>query len=129
MKTFLKIIVILFLLWWVSVSYAQPTPPAIYCEGSLPWCNNDSTNAKATKIKENPAIKLASKVIAEWIKYTTAISVIAIMLAWLMYMFSFWEEEKTKKAKQWIIWSLVWVLFSVSAYSIVLILDSLSTAS
>ena len=57
--------------------------------------------------------------IVELIKYVAVIAVIALMLSGIMYIVSFWEEEKIKKAKNWIIWSLVGVFLSVSAYTII----------
>jgi hypothetical protein len=41
------------------------------------------------------------------------------MLWGVMYILSGWEEEKVKKAKWWIIWSLVGVFMSVSAWWII----------
>jgi hypothetical protein len=49
------------------------------------------------------------------LQYVSVIAVIALMLSWFMYLLSWGEEEKTKKAKSWIIWSLVWVLVSLSS--------------
>jgi hypothetical protein len=37
------------------------------------------------------------------------------MLSGFLYLLSGGEEEKTKKAKNWIIWSLVWVLVALSS--------------
>lgn len=63
--------------------------------------------------------KVGSNIIAEMIKYVAVLAVIALMISWIMYMFSNWEEEKTKKAKTWILWSLVAVVLSISSYYIV----------
>jgi len=46
-------------------------------------------------------------------------AVIALMISGVMYMLSSGDEEKTKKARTWIIWSVVAVLLSISAYYIV----------
>jgi hypothetical protein len=46
------------------------------------------------------------------------------MLAWIMYLVSGWEDEKVKKAKKWIIWSLIWVLISTSAWAIINLVNS-----
>jgi hypothetical protein len=43
-----------------------------------------------------------------------------------MYLLSWGEEDKTKKAKSWIIWSLVWVLTSISAWWIINMLNNLT---
>jgi hypothetical protein len=42
-----------------------------------------------------------------------------------MYMLSGGDDEKVKKAKNWITWSLIWVIFSLSAWSIVNIINTL----
>lgn len=63
--------------------------------------------------------KVSSNIIAEMIKYVVVLAVIALMISWIMYMFSNGEEEKTKKAKSWIIWSLTAVVLSISSYYIV----------
>jgi len=60
------------------------------------------------------------------IKYVAIIAVISLMISWIMYLISGWEEEKVKKAKNWIIWSLVWVLISISAYGLVGIVNNLT---
>lgn len=49
------------------------------------------------------------------LQYVSVIAVIALMLSWFLYLLSWGEEEKTKKAKNWIIWSLVWVLVALSS--------------
>lgn len=49
------------------------------------------------------------------LQYVSVIAVIALMLSWFLYLLSGGEEEKTKKAKNWIIWSLVWVLVALSS--------------
>ena len=62
---------------------------------------------------------ISSNIIAELIKYVAVFAVIALMISWVMYMLSSGDEEKTKKARTWIIWSVVAVLLSISAYYIV----------
>lgn len=63
--------------------------------------------------------KVSSNIITEMIKYVAVLAVIALMISWIMYMFSDGEEEKTKKAKSWILWSLTAVVLSISSYYIV----------
>jgi hypothetical protein len=41
------------------------------------------------------------------LQYVSVVAVIALMLSGFLYLLSGGEEEKTKKAKNWIIWSLV----------------------
>ena len=85
--------------------------PEINCAG-LPWCDADWNN-------EDIIEKISVNIITEMIKYISVLAVIALMISWIMYMLSGWEEEKTKKAKTWIIWSLVGVFLSVASYYIV----------
>lgn len=84
--------------------------PTINCEW-LPWCSSES-NTKAS-------IDLIWNIVSELIKYVAVVAVVALMWAWIMYILSAWEEEKTKKAKKWIIWSLVWVFISISWYFLI----------
>lgn len=94
--------------------------PAINCEG-LPWCGTNWVN------DENVIEQISSNIITEMIKYIAVLAVIALMISWIMYMLSWGEEEKTKKAKTWIIWSLVWVLLSISSYYIVSMIVEINT--
>ncbi len=58
------------------------------------------------------------------IQYVAVLAVIAVMIGWIMYIISSGEEEKTKKAKTIITWALVWVFLSVTAWSIIGILNN-----
>jgi len=88
--------------------------PKVYCEG-LPWCDASSDDA---------VITAATNITATMIKFVAVFAVIALMISGIMYMLSEGEEEKTKKAKNWIIWSLVWVVLSTSAYYIVWVINN-----
>lgn len=70
--------------------------------------------------------KTIPSLIATLIKYIAVIAVISTMISGLMYLTSAWKEETTKKAKNWIIWSLVWVLLSVSAWFIINLINTVS---
>jgi len=59
------------------------------------------------------------KIISNFIQYIAVIAVVTLMISGIMYLVSMWEEEKVKKAKNWVIWSLVWVIISVVAFAIV----------
>ncbi|MDD4151013.1 MAG: hypothetical protein PHR68_00130 [Candidatus Gracilibacteria bacterium] len=65
------------------------------------------------------------RIITTIIKYTAVIAVISIIISGIMYMLSFGREDKAKKAKSWIIYSLVGVLISVSAYAIINLINSI----
>ena len=62
--------------------------------------------------------------IATGIQYVAVIAVIAVMIGGIMYILSSWDEEKTKKAKNIIIWALVGVFLSVSAMALVNIVNN-----
>jgi len=64
--------------------------------------------------------------ISEMIQYIAVIAVITLMISGIMYLLSGWQEEKVKKAKTWVISSLVGVFLSISAWTIIKILNQLS---
>lgn len=59
------------------------------------------------------------RLISNLILYVAVFAVIVLVISWFLFMIAWWDEEKVKKAKSWVIWSLVWVLLSISAYLIV----------
>ena len=85
----------------------------------LIWCNEDVDSS-------NWPLWIIWEFISEMILYTAVVAVLSLMISWIFYIISFWEEEKTKKAKKWIIWSLVWVVISVSAWFIINSINHLS---
>ena len=54
------------------------------------------------------------------------LSVFALVISWIMYMISAWDEEKANRAKRWIVWSLVWVFLSGSAWWIIILLNNIN---
>ena len=98
----------------------------INCIG-LPGC-------KDTKIAEptpgyvwwnsNIGAEYLVNIIETMLQYVSVVAVIALMLSWVLYLFSAGEEEKTKKAKNWIIWALVWVIVSMSSWFLVNIINN-----
>ena len=90
--------------------------PDIYC-WALPWCNDSGPS-------EENAYSILGNIIALTIQYTAVIAVIAVMIWWILYLLSSGDEEKTKKAKNVIIWSLVGVFVSLSAYGIIEIINN-----
>lgn len=96
-----------------NVSAEVPEVPELW----LPWDNKD-----ISKITGD----IWWKLISTFIEYVAVIAVISLMLSWIMYLLANWEEEKTKKAKNWIIWSLAWVFLSISAWGIINIINNLS---
>lgn len=117
----LKIIFILLFIW-LAYTQVSATAPEINCIG-LPFCDQTKPNSPSTNA---PWDIDASALISEFIKYTAVVAVIALMISGVMYLLSGWEDEKIKKAKSWITWSLVWVLLSISAWSIIRLLNTIS---
>ncbi len=85
----------------------------------LIWCNVDIYDS-------DWPLWIIGGFIWEMILYTAVVAVLSLMISWIFYIISFWEEEKTKKAKKWITWSLVWVVISVSAWFIINSINHLS---
>lgn len=96
--------------------------PDVVCNG-LPWCNSDAT-WDTQRVVNNDFLWFLWSLIAEWIKYVAVLAVLALMVAGVMYLVSAGEEEKVKKAKSAIIWSLVGVLLSTSAWAIINMLNA-----
>ena len=101
----------------VSMTPALAVGPDIKCAW-LPGCE-DSGN------KEGP-IEAIVHLVWLLIQYVAVIAVIALMISGIMYLVSGWEEEKVKKAKTWIIWSLIWVVLSISAWTIINIINNIT---
>lgn len=93
------------------------TWPDIKCEW-LPWCDSLSSDDVLTNI--------ADFIWEVLIQYVSVLAVIALMISWIMYLVSTWDEDKVKRAKNWIIWSLVWVFLSISAWFIINLINNLS---
>lgn len=106
-------------LFWSSSWWGRPE---INCAG-LPGC--DSWDIEKVSTSSNKAISVIGRLIGEMIKYTAVLAVVALMIAGIMYLVSGGEEERVKKAKKWIIWSLIGVLVSVSAWFIVNVINNL----
>jgi FtsH-binding integral membrane protein len=90
--------------------------PDVEC-GNLPGCSD--AGVSWTSLYE-----ILWNVIALLIKYVAVIAVIAVMFGGIMYLISSWDEEKIKKAKSIIIWALVWVFISISAWSLINIINN-----
>jgi len=103
--------------FWIFLAWAQNTIPVIECEW-IPGCNGDWWKY------ENSIIWIWN-IVSEWIKYVSLLAVISLILSWFLYLFSWWEDEKTKKAKNWIIYSLIWVVLSVSAWWIINMINNI----
>ncbi len=107
-----KYILFLVSLYFVFITNVFASSPTVVC-GWLPGCEDGNA------IWWKSFFSFIWNVISTWIKFVAVIAVISLVLAWMMYILSAWEDEKVKKAKSWIIWSLVWVLISTSAWALV----------
>ncbi len=97
----------------------------------LPWCpDTNISNPSPATVKNdfwNTIVwKTFIDLVSTFMQYVWVIAVISLMLWWVIYILSWWEDEKIKKAKSWIIWSLVGVFFSVSAWGIIKFITVLS---
>lgn len=122
-----KIIVLLFIMFtFLSVNISYSATPDVNCAW-LPWCANSTsiTTPSKVNIANNIWAKFMSKFIWEFIQIVAVFAVFALIFSGIMYLLSAWEEEKANKAKKWIIWSLVWVFVSISAWWIINFLNNI----
>ena len=77
-------------------------------------------------IKKENAVNFLFVIIREVTKYVAILAIIATMIGWLMFLFSAWSDEKVKKAKNVIIYSIIWVLVSIASYTLVDIINNLT---
>ena len=116
--------ILLFL--WVYASFMAnlfASWPEVVCNW-LPWCKSDTVGQVNNSVTSESFFAFVWNLISTTIQYIAVLSVLALVVAWIMYLVSAWEEEKVKKAKSAIIWSLVWVLVSTTASAIINLLNS-----
>lgn len=116
-------IVFSYFMWFTINTFAdQPVLNCIW----LPGCvDTEKSEPSAASDTNNLGIKVINNIIWQIIQFVAVIAVIALILSGIMYLISWGDEEKTKTAKSWIIWSLVWVFLSVSAWGIINLLNNL----
>jgi len=110
-----KYILFLISFYFVFITNIYASGPGVVCDW-LPGCSNSVTGKSFFGFIWN--------LISTWIKYVAVIAVISLVLSGMMYILSGGEEEKVKKAKSWITWSLIWVLLSTSAWAIINMLNA-----
>lgn len=119
-----KFFIIITLFFYNTVSYAAKAP-SINCIW-LPGCVDSNIKSPwSPSIGNNIWVMLISNIIWQMIQYVAVVAVISLIISGIMYMVSWWEEEKANKAKSWIIWSLVWVIVSISAWWIINMLNNI----
>jgi len=117
---------IFYIILWIVFSFSYvywQSAPWVNCIW-LPWCPDSTiTNPKWAKINPDFASNIVWRFTIDFLitfmKYVSLTAVISLMFGWIMYILSWWEEEKVKKAKTWIIWSMAGVFMSVSAWWII----------
>lgn len=112
----MKNILLILTLAFTSMYQAFWAAPTVNCWG-LPGCSSEANDVDSI-------YEFIWGIISLMIQYITVLAVLAVMLWGIMYLLSAGDEEKAKKAKSVIIWSLVWVLLAVSAWSIVGIVNN-----
>lgn len=108
----MKFLLFFFIVFISNISSAIAAVPDINCWG-LP-CPSTEGNL----------YNVIGNVIATGIKYVAVIAVIAVMIGGIMYILSSGQEEKTKQAKNIIIWALVGTFLSVSAMWLISIVNN-----
>lgn len=107
-------------------AFAVDSAPRINCYG-LPGCP-DSNKAvpSAPNVSDNSFTQAIVDTISFVMPYVAVVAIIAIMISWVMYLLSAGDEDKVNRAKKWIIWSLLWVLLSLSSWYIISTLGQLN---
>ena len=105
--------------------WSNAKAPLVNCYW-LPGCVDKQIDRPSpASVKHNLWAKKINALIWNLINYVAVFAVIALILSGIMYLISWGEEEKVKKAKTWITWSLVWVILSVSAWGIINMLNNI----
>jgi len=107
------------LIGFLSTIITTVAAPEMYCAPWMPWCN-----AK-TKVDNEGVLTIWDTIIATAIQYVAVFAVLALTYGWVQYLLAAGEEEKAKKAKTTITWSLIGVLVSTGAWMIVNLVTSL----
>lgn len=120
-----KNIITIFALYFLLITKIFANWPNVVCNW-LPWCSEDWDPSwiASDNISKKDFFSFIWNMISESIKYVAVIAVISLIISWMMYITSWWEDEKIKKAKKWITWSLVWVIISTSAWAIINLANS-----
>ncbi|MBP8016490.1 hypothetical protein KAZ01_00635 [Candidatus Gracilibacteria bacterium] len=90
----------------------------------LPDFGKKTTVLGIFSVDNSTATGFLTTIIAEVIKYTGVLAIIALTIGGLMYITSYGAEAQTKKAKDIIIYSIIGVILSISAYTLVSIINN-----
>lgn len=117
-----KILAILVLSY--STTSAEISSPQSF---GLPgfWANKTILGWLVKATTSNPHWFL-TKWIAEAIKYVWLLAIISLIIWWFIYITSMWDDSKTKKAKNIIIYSIAWIIVAMSAFAIVELVNNIN---
>jgi len=118
---------ITFSLWFVNAEWetSKSILPKVNCYW-LPGCVDKNIEKPTPPSRtQNLGMDVITNVIWTSIQYVAVFAVLALIWSGIMYLVSWGEEEKVKKAKSWITWSLVWVLLSTTAWWIINMINHL----
>jgi hypothetical protein len=119
-----QIFIIIAIMLWKITNVMATWPDILWTW--LPWYEWSSLITVKNLWNNNVWIEFISSLIWQAIQFIAVIAVIALILSGIMYLLSWWDDEKAKKAKSWITWSLLWVILSISAWWIIGILNKIN---
>ena len=125
MKYIYSVLSVVFYVIVSAQAFAATNAPTINCYG-LPGCPDAKWQPSAPNITENSFTEAIAEIIAYVMPYVAVLAVLAVMISWVMYLLSAGDEDKVNRAKKWIIWSLLWVLLSISSWFIIATLWNLN---
>lgn len=115
---------------WCPDFVWPPTPIEEGGDNSSAWCNyteNSSISSFLDDCKPKTVVWWSDMKVEWWFKtklnnWITNISIVlwvmavgALIYAALLFQFAMWEDEKIKKAKDIVKWTLIWFLLLISA--------------
>ena len=119
-----KINLIVILSLFYIKAFADIASPSSF---GLPWFWTNKTILWwiVTASTANPHWFL-TKWIAEAIMFVWLLAIISLIIWWLMYITSLWDDAKAKKAKNIIIYSIAWVIVSMAAFAIIEMVNNIN---
>ncbi|NVP17770.1 hypothetical protein HUU51_03565 [Candidatus Gracilibacteria bacterium] len=124
----MKKLLLLFILFTNLFSFDYiygASSPSVTCAG-LPGCQSDALNNSGDSNDGTLAVNVLSNFIGEFIQIVAVFAVFALIFSGIFYLISSGDEEKANKAKKWIIWSLVGVFLSISAWGIINFINNIN---
>ena len=91
----------------------------------LPIVEKKTNGGAFIGIYKSDGITTLSRIISEAIKYVSVLAMIAITWGGVTYITAYGDEKKVGKAKNIILYSLLAVVLSISAYAIIDVINNL----